>query len=115
MNLLSTRSSLGKMLKNFNIEPSAPESRIISVKRINESGENYFICYLYDNYVDYVDNIGILVATDEQRLREDLKNIYGIDYLSKRTFENFSEWFETIRNRPLLPHEAQQVITKFKI
>lgn len=112
--ILPHKPGLQKFLEKFNISGHSPESRIISVKIACEGNESYFIAYIYDNFGDYVENIDILVAMNEDQLRRDLTEIHRINYLSKRSFDNFSKWYSKLTNRELQSWELETVRRKFK-
>lgn len=110
--------ALQNVLTDLHIGSTRPEGRFISVKALHDDFNNGkiigFIAYLYDIYVDYMENIDILHAVTEQQLRKDLKEKHNFHLLNKRTYKNFLIWYEGLREKPLTATEKKQVKTKFE-
>lgn len=91
---------INDFLKTLEIRPLLPTAREYSIKKTSEilygKQISYYTAFIYDNYGDYSQHLGILVACDENALKQQLWDIYKVVYIKKRSFENFVEWYQNL-------------------
>ena len=97
------------ILKKLNIDLLEPVYTAKIFKTVESDKFTFYTAEIYDFGV----HLSTLHVYNEQDLRNQLKKIYNIDYLTSRTFENFVIWYEKITEKKLTEKKLKNIKKKF--